>query len=130
LVLAPKIYYATILPRACLSVKIGGLQNLKLHNEVKMPIYEYQCSACGHTLEALQKMSEDPLKTCPACHKDSLGKLVSATSFQLKGTGWYATDFKTKPQAPASTTTDTKEKASTDTKPASDSSTAKDKTSE
>jgi putative FmdB family regulatory protein len=96
-----------------------------------MPIYEYQCSACGHTLEALQKMSEDPLKTCPACHKDSLGKLVSATSFQLKGTGWYATDFKTKPAAPASTTGDTKEKASSEAKPAaSDGSTAKDKTSD
>lgn len=71
-----------------------------------MPIYEYQCSACQHTLEALQKMSDEPLKTCPACHADTLGKLVSATSFQLKGTGWYATDFKTKPPAPAAAKTE------------------------
>ena len=61
-----------------------------------MPIYEYQCAACGHILEALQKVSEPPLKTCPECHKPKLEKKVSATSFQLKGTGWYATDFKNK----------------------------------
>lgn len=60
-----------------------------------MPIYEYQCSACGHQLEALQKVSEAALTECPECHKASLQKQVSSTSFQLKGTGWYATDFKT-----------------------------------
>ncbi len=61
-----------------------------------MPIYEYQCQACGHSLEAFQKMSEAALVDCPACGKATLQKLVSAAGFQLKGTGWYATDFKNK----------------------------------
>jgi|SRR6185312_9072706 len=61
-----------------------------------MPIYEYQCTACGHQLEAIQKISEAPLKNCPECHKESLQKLISAAGFQLKGTGWYATDFRNK----------------------------------
>src|SRR3990167_7242253 len=61
-----------------------------------MPIYEYQCSDCGHHLEALQKFSDEPLKECPKCHQQTLNKLVSATTFQLKGTGWYATDFRDK----------------------------------
>ena len=61
-----------------------------------MPIYEYQCKACGHHLEELQKVSDPVLVTCPACGKAALEKLVSHTSFQLKGTGWYATDFKGK----------------------------------
>ena len=59
-----------------------------------MPIYEYRCSACGKELEALQKLSEAPLKTCPACHADTLVKRVSAAGFQLKGSGWYVTDFR------------------------------------
>jgi putative FmdB family regulatory protein len=59
-----------------------------------MPIYEYRCSSCGHELEALQKFSDAPLTACPACSRDSLVKLISAAGFQLKGTGWYATDFK------------------------------------
>ncbi|HTS24098.1 MAG TPA: zinc ribbon domain-containing protein [Casimicrobiaceae bacterium] len=59
-----------------------------------MPIYEYRCGACGHELEALQKLSEPPLSECPACRKRSLTKLISAVGFQLKGSGWYATDFK------------------------------------
>ena len=61
-----------------------------------MPIYEYLCGACGHQLEALQKMTDAPLTDCPACHKLKLTKLVSAAGFELKGTGWYATDFKNK----------------------------------
>ena len=60
-----------------------------------MPIYEYQCEACGHRLEKLQKISDDPLKDCPACNKPELKKLVSAAAFRLKGGGWYETDFKT-----------------------------------
>ncbi|MGH8279082.1 MAG: FmdB family zinc ribbon protein [Gammaproteobacteria bacterium] len=60
-----------------------------------MPIYEYQCCACGHHLEALQKLREAPLKQCPNCHRPELRKLVSAARFRLKGTGWYETDFKT-----------------------------------
>ena len=59
-----------------------------------MPIYEYRCGACGHELEVLQKLSEPPLSDCPECHQSALTKLVSAAGFQLKGSGWYATDFK------------------------------------
>ena len=59
-----------------------------------MPIYEYQCQACGHRLEALQKVSDKPLKKCPECGKPKLQKLISAPSFRLKGGGWYETDFK------------------------------------
>jgi putative FmdB family regulatory protein len=66
-----------------------------------MPIYEYRCTLCGHELEALQKFSDAPLVACPACTKDSLVKLVSAAGFQLKGSGWYATDFKGSGSKPA-----------------------------
>jgi putative FmdB family regulatory protein len=66
-----------------------------------MPIYEYTCNACGHELEALQKMSDDPLRQCPACEKDTLVKQISAAGFQLKGSGWYETDFKNKKKEPA-----------------------------
>jgi putative FmdB family regulatory protein len=59
-----------------------------------MPIYEYRCSHCGHEIEALQKLSDPPLTECTHCHRSALVKLVSAAGFQLKGTGWYATDFK------------------------------------
>jgi putative FmdB family regulatory protein len=59
-----------------------------------MPIYEYRCAACGHHLEALQKMSEAPLRKCPDCGKSQLRRLVSAPQFRLKGSGWYETDFK------------------------------------
>jgi len=60
-----------------------------------MPIYEYKCTECDHQLEKLQKMSDDPLKKCPECDKETLQKLVSAAGFRLKGGGWYETDFKT-----------------------------------
>jgi putative FmdB family regulatory protein len=59
-----------------------------------MPIYEYRCAACGHHLEALQKMTEAPLRKCPDCGKSRLRRLVSAPQFRLKGSGWYETDFK------------------------------------
>jgi putative FmdB family regulatory protein len=59
-----------------------------------MPIYEYSCTACGHELEALQKMNDAPLITCPSCSQETLKKLISAAGFHLKGNGWYATDFK------------------------------------
>jgi putative FmdB family regulatory protein len=59
-----------------------------------MPIYEYRCGACGHQLEALQKMNDGPLRKCPECGKSQLRRLVSAPSFRLKGGGWYETDFK------------------------------------
>ncbi|KUJ82558.1 zinc ribbon domain-containing protein [Microbulbifer flavimaris] len=60
-----------------------------------MPIYEYQCRACGHQLEALQRISDAPLTDCPACDKADLQKKISAAGFRLKGGGWYETDFKT-----------------------------------
>ena len=63
-----------------------------------MPIYEYVCNECGHALEALQKVSEAPLLTCPACQQDSLKKKISAPGFRLSGSGWYETDFKSKNQ--------------------------------
>jgi putative FmdB family regulatory protein len=59
-----------------------------------MPIYEYRCSACGHELEALQKLRDAPLTECPSCGKAELRKQVSAAGFQLKGSGWYVTDFR------------------------------------
>ncbi|MBS0543776.1 MAG: zinc ribbon domain-containing protein [Proteobacteria bacterium] len=59
-----------------------------------MPIYEYRCDACGFQKEHMQKMSDAPLSTCPSCGKETYTKLLSAAGFQLKGSGWYATDFK------------------------------------
>ena len=61
-----------------------------------MPIYEYHCASCGADLEKIQKFSDPVLTDCPSCGKASLKKLVSASSFRLKGSGWYETDFKTK----------------------------------
>tara|TARA_Y100000814_G_C12041287_1_gene302759 strand:+ start:66 stop:389 length:324 start_codon:yes stop_codon:yes gene_type:complete len=59
-----------------------------------MPIYEYRCDICAHELETIQKIGEQPLKTCPECKEDALIKRVSAAGFRLKGGGWYETDFK------------------------------------
>lgn len=59
-----------------------------------MPIYEYECKACGHRLEKLQKISAEPLTDCPACDSAELNRLVSAAGFRLAGGGWYETDFK------------------------------------
>jgi putative FmdB family regulatory protein len=59
-----------------------------------MPIYEYECKNCGHVFDVLQKMSDDPLAECPECGQPDLRKLLSAPNFHLKGSGWYATDFK------------------------------------
>ena len=59
-----------------------------------MPIYEYECKACGHRLEKLQKLSADPLKDCPSCEQSELSRLISAAGFRLAGGGWYETDFK------------------------------------
>ena len=82
-----------------------------------MPIYEYECSTCGHRFESIQKMTDQPLTDCPVCHKKDLQKLVSAAGFQLKGTGWYATAFKNKgkPQ-PTDNKPDTKSDVKTETK--------------
>lgn len=59
-----------------------------------MPIYAYRCSACGHAKDVLQKLSDAPLTTCPACGAESFSKQVTAAGFQLKGSGWYVTDFR------------------------------------
>ena len=103
-----------------------------------MPIYEYQCGKCGHQLEAFQKFSDAPLTECPTCHQDSLTKLISATAFHLKGTGWYVTDTRDKGKPkPAESSTDTTgtetksadtkstETKSTDTKPSDNSQSGK-----
>ena len=81
-----------------------------------MPIYEYRCSSCGADHEVLQKLSDPLLVTCPSCHKDALIKQLSAAGFQLKGSGWYVTDFRngSKPAAKP----DDKTGAKADDKPA------------
>ncbi|WP_396431948.1 FmdB family zinc ribbon protein [Limnohabitans sp.] len=66
-----------------------------------MPIYAYKCDACGHAKDVLQKMSDAPLTDCPACGAPKFSKQLTAPGFQLKGTGWYATDFKGSGAAPA-----------------------------
>lgn len=87
-----------------------------------MPIYEYQCASCGHQFEAFQNMSDQALTNCPSCHNDALSKLISATSFQLKGTGWYATDFRDKGKPVEKKETETAK--DTTTKPTTDSTAA------
>ncbi|QLI82478.1 zinc ribbon domain-containing protein [Chitinibacter fontanus] len=64
-----------------------------------MPIYAYRCSACGHSDEHMQKMADAALTQCPVCKTEKYEKQVTAAGFQLKGNGWYQTDFKTKPAA-------------------------------
>jgi putative FmdB family regulatory protein len=75
-----------------------------------MPIYEYRCENCGHELEKIQKFSDAPLTDCPNCAQPSLKKLVSAAAFQLKGEGWYVTDFKN-PKKDKPTASESTEKA-------------------
>ena len=86
-----------------------------------MPIYEYRCDDCGFEKDALQKMSAPPLVDCPQCGKPALRKLVSAAGFQLKGSGWYATDFRNSGAKPAAkgdgATADTKSEGSAATPP-------------
>src|ERR671927_160860 len=82
-----------------------------------MPIYEYRCNACGHKDEHLQKVSEAPLTVCPVCGKPEYRKQLSAAGFQLKGTGWYATDFKSTSKKPADKKADAAKETKTDAKP-------------
>lgn len=95
-----------------------------------MPIYAYKCGSCGHAKDVLQKVSDAPLTTCPACGAESFSKQITAAGFQLKGSGWYVTDFRNN-SGGASSTTSTKaadpakpaeggsaDKPSTDAKPA------------
>ncbi|HXU42162.1 MAG TPA: zinc ribbon domain-containing protein [Burkholderiales bacterium] len=81
-----------------------------------MPIYEYRCEDCGHQADHLQKVSEKPLSKCPACGKKAYKKLLSAAGFQLKGSGWYATDFKTAGKKPAEKKVDLKTEAKSEAK--------------
>jgi len=82
-----------------------------------MPIYEYKCSACGHQEDHLQKLSERPLTKCPACGRKKYAKQLTAAGFQLKGSGWYASDFKGgKKEEKTETKTETKTEAKTETK--------------
>ena len=67
-----------------------------------MPIYEYRCSGCGHQQEYIQKVNDPQHTQCPACGKETFSKMLSAAGFQLKGSGWYATDFKGSGSKPAS----------------------------
>jgi putative FmdB family regulatory protein len=71
-----------------------------------MPIYAYRCDSCGHEKEHLQKMSDAPLTECPSCGAQSYTKQLTAAGFQLKGSGWYATDFKGGGSAPAKAKSD------------------------
>ena len=88
-----------------------------------MPLYEYQCRSCGHTLEVIQRLSDPPLATCERCRGD-LKKLISAPAFQFKGSGWYATDYADKGKGGKDTgEAKTKDSAKSDSKDsASDSS--------
>ena len=69
-----------------------------------MPIYEYRCSSCGFQKEYLQKIADPVMSVCPECHKKTFSKMLSAAGFQLKGSGWYATDFKNSGAKPATKT--------------------------
>lgn len=74
-----------------------------------MPIYDYQCSECGHQDEVMRKVSDANTSACPQCGKETFSKMLSAPSFQLNGTGWYATDFKNNSK-PVSKTSQKEEK--------------------
>ena len=93
-----------------------------------MPIYEYRCGSCGFEKEYLQKVNDAPIAACPACGSDAYAKLISAAGFQLKGNGWYATDFKSGSK-PADTSNKTstgsdKPAATENDKPAAETATA------
>lgn len=79
-----------------------------------MPIYEYECTACQHQFDEVQKMNDPVLTQCPKCSQETVIRLVSAAGFQLKGSGWYVTDFKNKGQSKPAT--DKKAEVKTETK--------------
>jgi len=91
-----------------------------------MPIYEYRCDDCGHQQEFMQKVTEPPVAVCPACGRSNFRKLLSAAGFQLKGTGWYVTDFrgggkpaaKSEAKGEGEKKSESKSDASADAKPA------------
>lgn len=94
-----------------------------------MPIYEYQCSSCHHQFELMQKFNEAPVTQCPQCGQPRVIKLISSAGFQLKGTGWYVTDFKDKPKPTDSKPKATPAKDSKEASPAASSTETKAKTS-
>ena len=81
-----------------------------------MPIYEYACAKCGHHLELLQKVGDPAPKRCPNCRKGKMEKMISRTSFQLKGSGWYASDYAKKPAASTDSKSESKTEAKTESK--------------
>ena len=95
-----------------------------------MPIYEYRCASCGHQQEFLQKVSDAPLAICTKCGKPSFTKMVTAAGFQLKGSGWYATDFKNGGAKPAAKAVEASkgEASKGEAKPASESAGGESKT--
>ena len=90
-----------------------------------MPIYEYRCSSCGFQKEYLQKVNDPVMSVCPECNKKTFSKMLSAAGFQLKGSGWYATDFRNsgKP-APKPAESKTENATKTESKPAGESAAA------
>jgi putative FmdB family regulatory protein len=94
-----RLFQATKLQRnhcifTCFFKIMRRFQSYWFYENNLMPIYEYRCDNCGHELEAIQKVSDPRLTTCPACEQDALRKKISAAGFRLKGGGWYETDFK------------------------------------
>ncbi len=83
-----------------------------------MPIYAYKCGSCGHAKDILQKISDAPLTACPACGADTFSKQVTAAGFQLKGSGWYATDFRGGTGAASAPATDSSASKPADSTPA------------
>lgn len=83
-----------------------------------MPIYAYKCESCGHAKDVLQKISDAPLTDCPACGASTFNKQLTAAGFQLKGSGWYATDFKGSTGGSAATAAGSATASSTESKPA------------
>ena len=77
-----------------------------------MPIYEYQCQNCGHHFEKLESISAEPTKHCPKCNKDQARRLISASGFQLKGDGWYVSEYKKKPKSDSSKSSESSDKKS------------------
>ena len=90
-----------------------------------MPIYAYKCASCGHALDVLQKMSDAVLTDCPSCGAAALQKQVTAAGFQLKGSGWYVTDFRNGSGATAAASTKAEDGKPAETQPAADSTNAK-----
>ena len=91
-----------------------------------MPIYEYSCNSCGAEKEHLQKVSDAPIAACPVCGSSSYVKRISAAGFQLKGSGWYVTDFKNSKSKPADKAAATQDNTQTAAAPAAESSASKE----